>query len=314
MNDVINTTRLTKYYGKTIAVSNVNLSIKKGEIFAFLGLNGAGKTTTIRMLLGMVTPTFGECYLQGRKIAKGNLNIWSKVGYMVETPYSYPELSVRENLEIIARLRSIQDKNSVDWIMKKLKLESYADRKAKHLSLGNSQRLGIAKAIMHRPEILILDEPTNGLDPEGIIEVRELLRDLAGNMGVTILISSHKLDEISRIATNIGIIHYGKLIRELSGAQLEGQLKKVLIVDGKDRKGISQVLTKAGYKVGAINGFLAKDSTGIQINEEAAVNYPERIAAMLVNSGCAPTLLKVEKEDLETFFIRTIREAGGILQ
>lgn len=244
MIEIISTTNLTKTYGEIHAVDNVNLSVKQGEIFGFLGLNGAGKTTTIRMLLGMIAPTSGQCYLQGKKVSACNIKTWRDVGYIVETPYSYPELTVRENLEIVRRLRGIEDKSCVNWIIKKLKLEEYASKKSKYLSLGNAQRLGIAKAIIHKPKILILDEPTNGLDPAGIVEVRQLLMDLAKNSDVTILISSHKLDEISRIATNIAIIHDGKLIKEIDGEQLENELKKLLILDGKDRIAMKSVLSK----------------------------------------------------------------------
>ncbi|HHY14286.1 MAG TPA: ABC transporter ATP-binding protein, partial [Thermoanaerobacterales bacterium] len=179
MVEIIKTINLTKKYGGTLAVDNVNLSVKKGEIFGFLGLNGAGKTTTIRMLLGLISPTFGKCYLKGKMIKPGNIDIWHDVGYIVETPHSYPELTVRENLEIVRKLRGIKDKNSVDWIISKLKLDKNASKKVANLSLGNAQRLGIAKAIIHKPKILILDEPTNGLDPAGIVEVRQLLLDLA---------------------------------------------------------------------------------------------------------------------------------------
>jgi ABC-2 type transport system ATP-binding protein len=312
MNEIINTTHLTKHYGKTIAVNKVDLSVKEGEIFGFLGLNGAGKTTTIRMLLGMIAPTSGQCYLQGKKVSAGNTSIWSNVGYIVETPYSYPELTTRENLDIIRKLRGIEDKSCVDWIMNKLKIDNYADKKSKHLSLGNAQRLGIAKAIIHKPKILILDEPTNGLDPEGIVEVRELLQDLAANSGVTILISSHKLDEISRIATNIAIIHYGKLIKELDGAELENQLKKTLILDGKDRAGMALILSNAGYMIDIPKENLIQDLVALQIQNEDAVMHPEKVATLLVNAGYPPTLLKVENEDLETYFLRAIKEVGGI--
>ncbi|MDF2841436.1 MAG: bacitracin transporter ATP-binding protein [Clostridia bacterium] len=313
MNEMILTAQLTKVYGKTLAVDHVNLSIEQGEIFGFLGLNGAGKTTTIRMLLGMIAPTSGQCYLQGKKVSAGNISTWNDVGYIVETPYSYPELTVRENLEIIRKLRDMKDRSCVDWIMQKLKIEGYADKKAKHLSLGNAQRLGIAKAIIHKPKILILDEPTNGLDPEGIVEVRELLQDLAMNVGVTILISSHKLDEISRIATNIAIIHQGKMIRELDGASLQSQLKKTLLLDGKDRSGIVSTMSKAGYQVDIPGEKPKQELLTLQVHNEEAVNHPEKIVSLLVNAGYAPTLLKVEKEDLETFFLRTISEVGGDL-
>lgn len=304
MNDIINTSNLTKIYGDVHAVDNVNLSVKKGEIFGFLGLNGAGKTTTIRMILGMVTPTSGRCYLQGQKVSAGNTNTWGDVGYIVETPYSYPELTVRENIEVVRKLRGIKEKSSVDWIMKKLKLDDYESKKAKYLSLGNAQRLGIAKAIIHKPKILILDEPTNGLDPAGIVEVRQLLMDLAKNSGVTILVSSHKLDEISKISTNIAIIHKGKLIKEIDVQQLESQLKKSLVLDGKDRNSTKSILTEANYKVDI-------KENSLQINDADAVNNPDEVAKLLVNKGNPPILLKVEKEDLEMYFLRTIKEFGG---
>lgn len=278
MNEIINTTNLTKHYGKVLAVENVDLSVKKGEIFGFLGLNGAGKTTTIRMLLGMIAPTSGQCFINGKKVTASNISIWNDVGYIVETPYSYPELTVRENLEIFRKLRGIKDKKCVDWIIDKLKLENYASRKVKHLSLGNAQRLGIAKALIHKPQILILDEPTNGLDPAGIVEVRELLQVLVSDSGATVLISSHKLDEISKIATNIAIIHESKLIKEIDVAQLENQMKKSLV---------------------------------LEIQSEDAVNNPDKVMKLLVNEGYTETAIKVEKEDLETYFLRTIQEVGG---
>ena len=198
--------------------------------------------------------------------------------------------------------------------IKKLRLEDYASKKAKHLSLGNAQRLGIAKAIIHKPKILILDEPTNGLDPAGIVEIRQLIIDLAANSGVTVLVSSHKLDEISRITTNIGIIHVGKLIKEIDGKQLESQLKKSLTLDGKDRIAMKSILAKAGYKVYAQDRSLTEGFSPLQVKNEDAVSNPGKIAALLVNSGHPPTLLKVEKEDLEMYFLRTIKENKGDLK
>ena len=177
MEDIIITDNLTKYYGKVNAVEGISINVRKGEIYGFLGLNGAGKTTTIRMLLGMVSPTSGNSFLNGKRVNAGNHNLWEKVGYLVEIPYSYPDLTVVENLEIIRRLRNIPGTKAVDEIIDRLKLSSYRNRKAGNLSLGNAQRLGLAKAFLHNPDILILDEPSNGLDPAGIVEIRELLRD-----------------------------------------------------------------------------------------------------------------------------------------
>lgn len=311
MIESIRTTGLTKKYSKLPAVDDLDLSVNEGEIFGFLGLNGAGKTTTIRMLLGMISASSGECFIQGNKVSARSTDIWKKVGYIVEAPYSYPELTVRENLEIVRKLRDIKDRNSIGWIMDKLKLEEYASKKVKHLSMGNAQRLGIAKALIHKPEILILDEPTNGLDPAGIVEVRELITDLAVNSNVTVLISSHKLDEISRIATNIAIIHEGRLIKEIDAKELESQLERSLIIDGKDKAAMSSVLSRCGFK--ALDKSMAEYGKVLQIRDKDAVDDPAKIAELLVKAGHAPMLLKVEKEDLEMYFLRSIRESGGIL-
>jgi len=304
MKEVIRIADLSKKYGKNTVVDNVNLSIQQGEIFGFLGLNGAGKTTTIKTLLGMVKPTKGECFIQGTKINKRNTEIWQDVGYIVETPYSYPELTVRENLEIVRQLREIKDKYRIDWIIKKLRLKEHEAKKAKHLSQGNNQRLGIAKAMIHKPQVLILDEPTNGLDPAGVVEVRQLLIELAEKFGVTILISSHKLEEISKMATNIAIIHYGQLIKKISNKQLEQQLRKSLILNGPFKKEMRSVLSQSGYDVKVLEEGL----NDLQITNEDAISNPEKVVTILVKAGYSPNLLKVEKEDLEMFFLRTIKE------
>jgi ABC-2 type transport system ATP-binding protein len=308
MNDVINTIDLTKHYGKVQAVEKISLSVHKGEIYGFIGLNGAGKTTTIRMLLGMIRPTSGSSYLKGEKIDGGNYRIWNQVGYMVEIPYSYPELTVRENLGIVSKLRRISTNENVDHIISQLQLDSYADVRAGHLSLGNAQRLGLAKALLHRPAILILDEPANGLDPAGIVEIRELLQNLAHNHGVTIFISSHILGEMSRITTRIGIIHEGHLLQEVDTNQLELLLRKRLLLNALDQQQAFTVLAEAGYKA-KIN------QEGImEILEQKAINHPEEIARLLVRADCPPTKLTVVEEDLESYFLRTIGETGGYAQ
>jgi ABC-2 type transport system ATP-binding protein len=298
--NIIETSNLTKHYGKIHAVDDVSLSVGKGEIYGFLGLNGAGKTTAIRLLLGMIRPTFGSSYLYGERVSAGNYKLWNNVGYLVEIPYSYPDLTVRENLEITRRLRFISDRNPVDVVIDKLQLNSYTDIKAKHLSLGNAQRLGLAKALLHNPNILILDEPSNGLDPAGIFEIRELLRDLAFNHSVTIFISSHILGEISKFATRIGIIHEGRLIQELDTDQLDQLLRKRLLLNAIDKEAVRAMLTKDGYSVNE-----SEEGT-LEIKSEKAINHPEEIATMLVNAGLPPTLLMVEEEDLESYFLRTI--------
>jgi ABC-2 type transport system ATP-binding protein len=306
MAAVIETRNLTKHYGKVHAVEDVSICIYKGEIYGFLGLNGAGKTTTIRMLLGMIRPTAGESYIKGEKIDAGRQKLWNSVGYLVEIPYSYPGLTVRENLEIFRRLRCIDDPSSVDIVIKKLKLGLYKNRLAKHLSLGNAQRLGLAKALLHNPEILILDEPANGLDPAGIVEIRQMLLDLAKNQGVTIFISSHILDEISRFATRIGIIHEGTLIRETDFSQLDRLRQRTLHIGTRNNDSARLVLEKHGYRVS-----LRKEGL-LEVAGKDPVCSPEKINLLLVHEGNPPVMLKVEEEDLESYFLRVIKEKGGM--
>ena len=303
--DIIRTENLSKQYNDVHAVSDLSLNVRKGEIYGFLGLNGAGKTTTIRMLLGMIRPTSGVAYINGKKISSTNTDLWNSVGSLVEIPFSYPELTVRENLEIFRRLRFIKDKKAVDKVIDKLQLGAYANRKAKNLSLGNNQRLGLAKALIHHPEIILLDEPTNGLDPAGIYEIREMLIDMAVNQGVTIFLSSHILGEVSRFATRIGIIHEGCLIKEIDANQLETLCSKRLLINAND-------LEKA-YSVLSMKGFILKKTSDhlLEINDESVVSQPDTLATIMVHAGCPPTLLKVEEEDLESYFLKTIGMKGG---
>src|SRR5262245_19067355 len=179
MSFAIETNQLSKVFGEVRAVDSIDLRVGLGEIYGFLGLNGAGKTTTIRALLGMVGPSAGNVKVLGQAVGPHGRGPWAQVGHLVESPSVYPELSVRENLDIARRLHGIQNPKAVDDVMERLSLASYVDRKAGTLSMGNLQRLGLARALLHGPELLILDEPANGLDPAGVVEIRELLRALA---------------------------------------------------------------------------------------------------------------------------------------
>jgi len=306
MRSIIVTEELTKHYGKVRAVDGISLSVGKGEIYGFLGLNGAGKTTTIRCLLGMVRPTSGKAFLNGKKVNAGNHELWNDVGYLVEIPYSYPDLTVRENLEMIRQLRFISNVKVVDATIEKLQLGPYREIKAKNLSQGNAQRLGIAKAIMHDPVILLLDEPANGLDPAGIVEIRELLKDLALNKGVTVFISSHILGEISRFATRIGIIHEGKLILESDTDQLDQLRKRCLQVNTHNNRSAQLKIAEKGF-----NSTFTKEGY-LEITSNEAIINPAIMATLLVQSGYPPTMLKVEEEDLESYFLRTIGMKGGV--
>ena len=304
--DIIRTESISKHYGDVHAVSDISLNVRKGEIYGFLGLNGAGKTTTIRMLLGLIRPTSGASFINGKKISFNNTELWKSVGSLVEITYSYPELTVRENLEIIRRLRFIADKKAIDNVINKLQLGAYVNRKAKDLSLGNNQRLGLAKALIHNPEILVLDEPTNGLDPAGIYEIREMFSDLAINHEVTIFISSHILGEVSRFATRIGIIHEGKLMKEIDAIQLEKLCSKRLLINANNIEMANSILTQNGYTLKKTYDNI------IEIKDESAILKPDSVATIMVNAGCPPTLLKVEEEDLESYFLKTIGMKGGL--
>jgi len=221
MSISIETENLSKDYGKVRAVEHLSLRVAEGEIYAFLGLNGAGKTTTIRMLLGMIKPTSGYARVLQTKVQIGKAEPWESVGYMVEDPHAYPELTVYENLEVARRLHPGTPQAAVGRIIDRLGLGEYANRRTGTLSHGNAQRLGLAKALIHNPRLLILDEPANGLDPAGIVEIRQLLLELTRERGGTVFMSSHILAEVSRLAGRIGIIHEGHLVQELNADELE---------------------------------------------------------------------------------------------
>jgi ABC-2 type transport system ATP-binding protein len=262
-----------------------------------LGLNGAGKTTTIRALLGMIRPSEGNVKVLGQALGQGGRGPWARVGHLVESPSAYPELTIRENLDIARRLHGIQDLKVVDDVMEKLSIASYSDRKAGTLSSGNFQRLGLARTLLHGPELLILDEPANGLDPAGVIEIRELLKSLAQEKGVTVLMSSHILTEVDRLATRIGIIHEGKLIEELDTDKLERLRSKYLEVQARDLEGAFANLQSAGYKP------MMEDET-ILIENAQAIEHPDDIAKILVNSGTPPTRLALKQQNLEEHFMK----------
>ncbi len=300
MNLPIETEHLGKRYGDVAAVSDLSLRVTEGEIYAFLGLNGAGKTTTIRMLLGMIKPTTGSARVLQTRVRMGRREPWASVGYLVEIPYAYPELSVYENLEVARRLHPGTPPEAVGRIIERLELAAYADRRAGTLSQGNAQRLGLAKALLHDPKLLILDEPANGLDPAGIVEIRSLMLELTRERGVTVFMSSHILAEVSRLARRIGIIHQGRLLQEIDVDDLERNRRRRLLLRARDVETARRVLSAAGRPTEVL-----PDGT-IELRDASSVDRPDEVNRLLVQAGVAPTQLMVEEEELEQYFLRLV--------
>jgi ABC-type multidrug transport system ATPase subunit len=269
---VIRAENLCKRYPEVTAVDSLCLEVGRGEIYGFLGRNGAGKTTTIRMLLGLIRPTRGRVLLFGVDVSTDRRAAVSSIGSLVETATSYPTLTVRENLEI--------------------------HRRAGRMSLGNKQRLSLARAILHSPRLLILDEPANGLDPAGIVEIRRLLRRLADREGVTIFVSSHILSEIDQLADRIGIIHRGRLIEEFDSRQAEIETQDRLVVRVADpNRALALLRTNMG-----LSDIKMREDRGIEIGGAAV--QPAAIARLLVEAGLELQALCPIREDLEARFMR----------
>jgi ABC-2 type transport system ATP-binding protein len=300
----IETDDLGKHYGDIKAVEHLSLRVAEGEIYAFLGLNGAGKTTTIRLLLGMIKPTTGSARVLQTPVRLGASEPWDQVGYLVEVPHAYPELTVTENLEVARRLHPGIPKEAVRKTIEQLGLTAYAHRKTGNLSQGNAQRLGLAKALLHHPKLLFLDEPANGLDPAGIVEIRDLLLELTRQQGVTVFMSSHILAEVSRLAQRIGIIHEGKLLQELNVDELERNRKRRLLLRVRDIDTARQALVSAEQPAQVL-----PDGT-IEMTNVFSIEQPDEVNRLLVQAGTSPTYLAVEEEDLEQYFLRLVGMDG----
>lgn len=299
MTLAIETTGLTKLYGTVRAVDGVDLRVRRGELYGFLGLNGAGKTTTIRTLLGMIRPSAGVVRVLGETVGPNGKGPWRQVGHLVEAPAVYPELTVYENLEIARRLHAIQERKATGRMIEQLGLSAYTTRKAGTLSMGNLQRLGLARAMLHQPALLILDEPANGLDPAGVVEIRRLLQQMAQEAGVTVFMSSHILTEVDRLATRIGIIHQGRLVEELDAAQLEALRAQRLEVQTRDLAAAQMVLSNAGY-----TPTHDHQNASITLRDRRAIDCPDEVAQVLVNAGAPPTHLAVVQQNLEEHFLQ----------
>jgi len=275
--------------------------VRRGQIYGFLGRNGAGKTTTIRMLLGLIRPTGGDVEVLGRRVLPGTSDVFAHVGYLVETATAYPNLTVVENLDIQRRLTRAPRAAVADAI-ELMRLGELAERRAGTLSLGNKQRLSVARALLHRPDVLVLDEPANALDPAGIVEVRELLRSLVDEHGVTVFMSSHILAEVTHLADRIGIVHEGCLLEELDRDQLRAKERLYVEVGASEPERAAALLTAAGF------AHLERADDKLRVYD-AKGRVPE-MARVLVGAGLDVTELTQAHEDLETHFLRL---TGGAL-
>lgn len=274
---VIKTKQLTKKYGKQTVVNNVNLHVKKGRIYGLLGRNGAGKTTIMKMILGLTSITSGSAEVFGKNINGNEKRIYPRIGAIIETPGFYPNLTGTENLEIFSKLRGTAFPNAVKTALEVVGLP-YKDKKifAKY-SLGMKQRLGIANAILHDPELFILDEPTNGLDPIGIAEVREFIKKLSAEHGKTILISSHILSEISLLADDIGILDKGVLLEESSMRELEKRNSRYNLLQVSDIPKTILILEQKFH----VKDFSVQDKQTVRIYD-AALNMGEVNKALVM--------------------------------
>ncbi len=296
----IRTAGLTRYFGDLVAVDDVDLRVPRGSVYGFLGPNGAGKTTTIRMLLGLIRPHAGEVRLFGQSLRDERIALMRRVGAMAESPSLYPHLTGRENLEVTRRLIG-GTRAQIDRALAIVRLEEAADRRVDGYSTGMRQRLALALALLSEPDLLILDEPTNGLDPAGIREMRELLRRLPQEHGVTVFLSSHLLNEVEQVATHIGIVGHGRLLFQGTPEELQAQLEDHVTL-GVDRPAeATRLLSRAGWSVrqnGAAHLHVA-------VNGRSDVTL---INNQLVQEGFSVFHLSQERPTLEDIFLRLTDE------
>jgi len=294
---LLKTFGLTKVFRGKPANDGIDIGIKKGDIYGLIGNNGAGKTTLFRMIAGLATPTKGSIEIFGKKTDHEIATMRRRMGCMIETPALYPGMTARENLEYRRRLLDLPDKKAIDQVLGVVKLQDTGRKKAKHFSLGMKQRLGIAIALLGNPDFLILDEPVNGLDPKGIIEIRELLLKLNSDMGVTILISSHILSELSKLVTRFGIINGGKLVEEISSQELDKRSRKYINIRVDD-------VNKACFVIETVIG-----ASKFEVLQDGSIKLYEMfdkvggITAELVKHDISVEEIRITGMDLEAYFI-----------
>ena len=298
MENIYETKNLCKYYGKFKALDGVEMSIPKGSIYGFVGKNGAGKTTLMRLMCGLQRPTDGEYTLFGIKNTDSQItSIRNKMGAVVETPAIYKDLSAYDNLKLQCLNVGMPNFNEIPELLKLVGLDNVGRKKAKAFSLGMRQRLGIAVALCSHPDFLVLDEPTNGLDPQGIIEMRELILKLNKEQGITVLISSHILDELAKLATHYGFIDHGKIVRQMSAAELENECRKRILMKVDDTKVLAEIMDAKGVEYKIIDEKNAEVFSTFNFSE---------LAGEFAKENCNIISMEEHDESLEAFFISLI--------
>src|SRR2546429_7712320 len=303
---VLRTRNLSKHYGKRLAVDNLNLEVKRGEIFGFLGPNGAGKTTTIRVALGLIAPSAGNVEILGHDVATHGSRILPRVGALVETPALYLYMSGRNNLRAVASVLGGVPASRIDAVLDLVGLRARQRDRVRTYSLGMKQRLGVAIALLQDPDVLVLDEPANGLDPAGIVEMRDLMHRLSTE-GKTVFISSHLLTEVQQICTRVAIIHLGKLITESTVEELTKGHGEFTVTLERPEQALALIQAQAWGKEARI------DSNGALITP-APEERGRNLNLFLVNAGFAPDTIAPSTKDLEQVFLHLTNGGSGEIQ
>ncbi len=298
MDYVLKADALTKKYKNFKALDELTMKVPQGAIYGLVGKNGAGKTTLIRIICGLQNPTSGEYTLYGKSSKSNNIErARRKIGAVVETPSIYLDMTARENLKQQYRILGLPSFDGIDDLLRLVGLENTGKKKAKNFSLGMRQRLGIAVALAGDPDFLVLDEPINGLDPQGIIEIRELVLKLNREFNITVLISSHILDELSRLATHYGFVDSGHIVKEISAKELESVCRKSIRIEVTDTKALALVLDKLNMEYNIISDREADIYSAVKVS---------LLVSMLAENDCDVFSMQERDESLESYYINLV--------
>lgn len=304
MSYILQTSHLSKTIDGKQLVTDVNIHVKKGEVYGFLGPNGAGKTTVMKMLTNLWKPTSGTAWLFGKALEKNSYEVLKRMGSIIEFPTFYDHMSGKDNLQLHCEYMGYYNKGSVEEALGMLGLSDAADKPAGSYSLGMKQRLGIARAILCKPELVILDEPTNGLDPAGMKQIRDLFRMLCTEYGMTFMISSHLLPEIESIADTVGVIHHGKMMKEISMKEIAETNTAYIELAVEDTKKAAYVLAEKMQ----LSNFKIVNDSAIRIYEQGITT--QKISRELMANDVEIASISQHTETLEDYFLKITSEVG----